>query len=408
MLGGQAVTPSGPDVRKPVAMLATLARGLLKLLVAVALFLGTLEIYLAVWPETLPPRLGNFAFSKYGSFPGGIYFHDPVTGINFFKPSFETEAYFNGYRWLHRTDRLGFRNPPELEERRVLLLGDSLIYGHGVEEVDTVAHRLRADHGIAAYNMARQGDCIYQSYVLVRLYADPPRPALRPDRVVLFVFLNDFHDVVTYRDREAIRSRPEADWDYRAMRSRLTELAEQTDLHPRLLLGLSSLRLLRGLAGRLPALAPVRSAEAAQPGPPSLGGEPAPLEGRDPEAELPYLGTMLDAAFFTRVAGYYEATLADLHRRLAASGSGLHVVHLRFDRDLGAEWGEASSRLSSFLAGACRRLALDCHSTEDLFTDCAACFLPGDGHLSPDGHRRLAAWLAVRLAESTSAPALEG
>lgn len=381
-------------------MLAALARGSLKLLLAVALFLGTLETYLALWPDTLPPELGNHAFSKYGAFPGGMYFHDPVSEINFLKPDFATEAYFNGYRWHHRTDARGFRNPPDLAARDVLLLGDSLIYGHGVEESDTVSHRLRADHRIAAYNMARQGDCIYQSYVLVRLHAEE----IRPRRVVLFVFLNDFHDVTVYRRGDEVRRRPEAAWDYGAMRTRLAELAARRSLHPRLLLGLASVRLLRGLAGQLPSLALVRAAEASQPETWAPGVE-FPGVGGPLEEELPYLRTLLDPASFSRVAGYYEAILADLDRRLEASGAKLTVVHLDFDSALGSRWRDAATRLSRFLDNACRRLGIDRSSTAGLFTGCADCFLPGDGHLSPAGHRRLAAWLARVLAEGEPASA---
>ena len=81
------------------------------------LFLLTLEALLAVWPGVLSPRLGNYAFSKYGTFPGGIYYRDPESGIHFMHPDFETETYFNGYRWHHRTDELGFRNPPGRVDR---------------------------------------------------------------------------------------------------------------------------------------------------------------------------------------------------------------------------------------------------------------------------------------------------
>ncbi len=377
-------------------MLARLARGSLKLLVALVLFLGTLELYLAVFPDTLPPRLGNYAFSKYGAFPGGMYFYDPVTDMNFLKPDFETEAYFNGYRWHHRTDSLGFRNPPRLDEREVLLLGDSLIYRHGVEEAETTGHYLRSEHRIAAYNMARQGDSIYQSYVLLRLHAAD----LAPTDVVLFVFLNDFHDVTIYRDRRQIETRPEADWDYGAMSRRLAEMERQRTLDPRSLFGLASVRLLRGLAEGLPALDLVRSAEASTsevaPGPTRT------LPGVTDPIELPYLEALLDPSVFARVATYYEATLGDLIRRSSAAGSRLHVVHLAIDDRVGERWRAATERLSAFLAGACRRSEIDYLTTAGLFAGCDDCFLPGDGHLSPAGHRRLAAWLADRLGDSTT------
>ncbi|MDX1645490.1 MAG: hypothetical protein R3244_14145, partial [Thermoanaerobaculia bacterium] len=377
-------------------MLGTLARASVKLVVAAVLFLGTLEVYLAVFPDTLPPRLGNYAFSKYGAFPGGMYFHDPVTEMNFLKPDFETEAYFNGYRWHHRADSLGFRNPPRLEEREVLLLGDSLIYGHGVEEVETTGHYLRSEHGIAAYNMARQGDCVYQSYVLLRLHARD----LGPTDVVLFVFLNDFHDVTFYRDRRLIEARPEADWDYEAMRRRLAEIEGQQTLHPRLLLGLASTRLLRGIAQSPPTLGLVRSAEASTR---EQGPRPTrALPGATDPIDLPYLEALLDPSLFARVAAYYEATLRDLSRRSSDAGSRLTVVHLAIDDRVDERWRAATERLSAFLAGTCQRSEIRYFTTEGLFTGCDDCFLPGDGHLSPAGHRRLAAWLAARLGDSVA------
>jgi hypothetical protein len=92
----------------------------------------------------------------------------------------------NGLRWRHATDARGFRNPDGVPTQ-VLLLGDSMIYGHGVEEPATVAGVLRREHAIAAYDMSRQGSCLYDDYVLLRLWLE----RLRPRQVVLFVFVND-------------------------------------------------------------------------------------------------------------------------------------------------------------------------------------------------------------------------
>lgn len=376
-------------------MLGTLLRTALKLAIALVLFLGTLEVYLTYWPETLPPRLGNYAYSKYGSFPGGMYFYDAASNMNFLKRNFETEAYFNGYRWHHRTDSLGFRDPPDLATRDVLLLGDSLIYGHGVEERSTVADRLRTEHGVAAYNMARQGDCLYQSYVLLRLYADE----LQPTAVVLFVFLNDFADVMTYRSTAEMIERPEAEWDYDAMRARLDVLAHRRRLEPRLLLGLKSVRLLRGVWKHLAGLDLVASAEAA----PLDGPGAAPAAG-SLDDDLSYLDPLLDPAWFSRIGAWYEVTLRDLSTRLGRGGVRLYVVDLDVGLDLGPRWKQAADRLADFLAGTCRRLDLHCGSTRPLFAGCDECFLPGDGHLSPEGHRRLASWTAALLTGPETRP----
>jgi len=41
--------------------------------------------------------------------------------------------YYNRYVWTHEADALGFRNRGPIVPADVLLLGDSFIYGHGVE-----------------------------------------------------------------------------------------------------------------------------------------------------------------------------------------------------------------------------------------------------------------------------------
>ena len=92
-------------------MISRILRTTVKVALAAVLFLLTLELVLAFLPGLLPTRLANYAYSKYGSFPGGMYFRDAESGINFLRPNFDTEAYFNGYRWLHSADPNGFRRP---------------------------------------------------------------------------------------------------------------------------------------------------------------------------------------------------------------------------------------------------------------------------------------------------------
>ncbi|MDX1644248.1 MAG: hypothetical protein R3244_07830, partial [Thermoanaerobaculia bacterium] len=84
------------------------------------------------------------------------------------------------------------------------------------------------------------------------------------------------------------------------------------------------------------------------------------------------------------------------------AGSRLKVVHLAIDDRVDERWRASTERLSAFLAGTCQRSEIRYFTTEGLFTGCDDCFLPGDGHLSPAGHRRLAAWLAARLGDSVA------
>lgn len=352
-------------------------------LVGGAIFLLTIELVLALAPDLLPPRLGNYAFSKYGDFPGGMYFHDEASGIHFLRRDFETEAYFNGYRWRHVTDSLGFRNPPDLLGRSLLLLGDSMIYGHGVEETDTVGHFLRTDHGLAAYNMARQGDTLYQQYVLSRLYAKQ----LDARIAVLFVFLNDFHDLELYRDHSELVERPEASWDYNEVEARLIALDDDPPRNlEKLVLGLPSVRLLRGVVRNSGPISLIAVAEAA-----TQSSSPA------------YVEPLLDPDRYTRLASYYQAAIADLRDRLAGNGIELRLVELDVGPALGERAAIAQQRLGALVAELCAELELTCGSTRDLFIDCTDCFLPQDGHLSPAGHRRLAAFLADDLSRQSTA-----
>ncbi len=178
------------------------------------LLLGALDLLLLLRPEVFGEQRANEIFSRYDTRPGGIYVREKRTRMRFMWPDFTTENYWNGYRWQHATDARGFRNPPGTPAD-VLLLGDSLIYGHGVEETETVAHFLRTEHAIGAYNMGRQGAALYDEYVLLRTFL----PELSPQSVVLFVFLNDFDDLEVYRTAGEIAAMPEIDrLDYPGVR----------------------------------------------------------------------------------------------------------------------------------------------------------------------------------------------
>lgn len=349
-------------------------RHLFGLLLSGLVFWGALEAVLRLAPGLVGPPLANWVYTRYGNFYGGIYFHEPVTDMNFHRPGFVVENYFNGYRWRHATDARGFRNPPDVDTGW-LLLGDSMIYGHGVEEAQTVSARLREDFGHPAYNMGRQGACLYQQYVFLRLYLDD----LDPDRVVLFVFANDVDDLLGYRTAEELRNLPERDYDYEALRRRIADPGMQRDVPVRQLPYLSKvLRLLRGLVHELALASWVATAEAAD----AVDGEP-----------LPYVQTILDDERFEAAAGYYRRLLPELDRRAGDLGATLHVVLLDVGDLLGPGGVEAQDRLDRLLREVTQTSEIPYAHTRPLFAECADCFLPGDGHLSPEGHRRLAGLL---------------
>lgn len=359
-----------------------LLRRLGAILFSSLLGLGVLEIALRTLPLKRASTLSNEVYTAYGSFPGGIYFTEPETRINFMVPGLETENFWNGYSWRHRADGLGFRNPPGLKDRSLLLLGDSLIYGHGVEEEQTVAHLLRAREGRPAYNMARQGDCLYQQYVLLRLYRDE----LAPRTVVLFVFFNDFADLLFYRSREEIERMPELRLDGRALRQRVAELGKNPSYPPRRQLYRSrSLRLLRGVVK-------------------SFSGDWMARAEAAPTGEDDLAAAVLKPDQFALASRYYRHVLGECQRLAAEKGIDLRVVLLDVGAGAGSDGRRAYERLRLFLGKTSREVGFSFTTTAGVFAGCGDCFLPHDGHLSPQGHDRLARFLDSKLQALNNAP----
>ncbi|MGE0639806.1 MAG: hypothetical protein AB7G12_17190 [Thermoanaerobaculia bacterium] len=347
-----------------------------------------LDVVLRLFPELPGQRLANIVWSRYGGFSGGIYAVEPQSHIEFMRPGFRTVNYWNGYHWHHATDGLGFRNP-EGTPHGVLLLGDSLIYGHGVEEEETVAHFLRSEYGIPAYNMGRQGACLLDEYVFLRTYLDE----LQPSDVVLFVFLNDFHDLEVYRTTDQIERIPELDYDYRAVREWARRLGERPKRRlKRWFSTLPSIRLLRAL-GR-DALSNLSFVS------------PAWAEESEPLPE--FLEIFANEEELAKVARYYEHIFADLIPRLTARGIRTHVVYL----SAGAgrrRWAAVQRQAIALVERAASPFGLEMADTRSLFAECSDCFLPDDGHYTRTGHQLLAEFLATRVlrGEGSDDPAIE-
>ena len=346
---------------------------MLLLSVSCAVILSGLELWLRANPQAFGARLGNHVFSRYGTFPGAIYFFEPTTRINFMWPDFTTRAYFNGYFWRHSTDGFGFRNPPN-REKRVLLLGDSLIYGHGVDDDAVVAHVLERDHGIVAYNMSRQGDCLYQHYVNLRLHLE----AFESEVVVLFVFRNDFRDLEIYRTTEEIIEMPELErYDYAAIGRSVEEAGlRKPGRLSRLPAGIAVLRFIAGvrmeLQARLERLGTTRANESSR-------------VFEDP---------ILDEERFGGISAYYARILGDLARRADAHGAELLLIHL----DLFPEDAElARQRATEMLRATAAANGIAFFDTGELFGDCVDCRLRHDGHFAPKGHRVLARFVDQAL-----------
>lgn len=334
-----------------------------------------LELVLRLFPGLPGERLANYVWSRYGTFPGGIYAREPISQVHFMWPDFATETRWNGRTWHHATDPRGFRNPAGAPHD-VLLLGDSLVYGHGVEEEATVTHVLRSELGIGAYNMGRQGACLLDEYVFARTFAEE----LAPREVVLAVFLNDFDDLGVYRTDAQIEEAPELGYDYRALRAWAAGLAaRRPSALRRWSTTLPSLRLLRGLAkslGPLTLTTPAWAAEA-------------------PDTP-PFLIPLHSEERLRLLERYYRRLLGDLAERLDARGARLRLVYLSAGA-WRATWAAEQETAVELVRRAAPEAALPLFDTRALFAGCDACFLPHDGHYSAEGHRRLARFLAAEV-----------
>jgi hypothetical protein len=348
---------------------------ILALLASVALCLVGIEILLRLAPGIFGMEIANSVFGRYGTAPGDIYFADTESGMKFMHPDFQTRAFHNGYFWDHATDRRGFRNPQDRPVNGLLLLGDSLIYGHGVDEEQSVAHFLETAHGRSVYNLSRQGDSLYQHYVNLRLHLEE----FEPEAVVLFVFYNDFRDLEQYRSTEQIERAPEVDrYDYEGIRSRVQERGvDEVPCLRRLRYRTASYRLFKRVRRML--------SRAAR-------GEPDPPSG--PEI---FTAPLLDPERLVRIARYYDLVLGDLAERSRAVGADLLLVYLDLPLD-----ETAKSRAREMLERVTTRHGIRFLDTGDLFLHCEGCLLANDGHFTEEGHRRLAAFVHGALGRSAT------
>jgi len=171
------------------------------LLLTLTILMVSGEFALRTWPSLLGNEFKNGLLTKYSTKDDGIYYIDPVLRTNFMIPNYRTEMQYNGYKWIHQTDALGFRNPSSRRRADVVLLGDSFIYGHGVNIEQTVGYFLESMTGYAVMNLARQGDYSVPEAYLLTQYID----RLSPSYVVYFYCQNDIRDLYINHNDEELR-----------------------------------------------------------------------------------------------------------------------------------------------------------------------------------------------------------
>ena len=355
--------------------------------VLVALVVGFLiaESAIRSFPRLLNDRLRHAAFSKYDTLPGGIFLFEGLTRSRVMRADHRTRAYSHGYFWTHETDSRAYRNPAGIDNPRVLLLGDSLVYGHGVEAAETVAHFLRTNHGVDAYDMSAQGQCLYEHYLALRLHLDE----IRPDTVLLFVYVNDINDLENLGRARGGPEFPEiASFDYDGLRERIGRLqAHREPLAVRIAFSSAIVR----LTAKIRRWRPARPPESVTPPEwrPPPEGEPRPGNA---------MAAVLDDSRFAPIEFYHDTVLADLAERCDRLAVRLVVIHLV--PPVEKEWPErdrAQARLERSLESICGRHGLEVVDTRDFFEGRTDWILPGDGHLNPAGHQALAAFLARQV-----------
>jgi hypothetical protein len=248
-----------------------------------------------------------------------------------------------------------------------------MIYGHGAQEADTAVERLRREFGLGAYNAACQGDGLYQEYLVARRLL----PELHPRTLVVTVFLNDFLDLETDRSAEEIAAPPELAPDVSALTARLQHPEPSTTWSQ-----LHRLKLWRSFGAAKRTLRAWAAAIAS--------GPVAPTDSLRP---------IVDDSEWVPLARYYDLVIADLTRRAREAGADLVLL----DLDIGDQpipgALPAQDRIRALLDSIGTQQSIRVLGTRALFEGCGACFLPHDGHLTREGHRRLAAFVAGALAE---------
>jgi len=179
-------------------------RRALSILLGTALALIVLEVLLRLVPFGWPLDLDNYVHSCYEAdrVASSIWFFSERPQVRLHKPHFETRCQFNHRGWWHRSDQLGNRNPEDWERADVLLLGDSMVYGHGVEEPETFASRLRAETGRRVVNAGQTDSSAVEYLAKVQSFL----PLLHPKVVVIFLYRNDLGDIRRARTSDQVRA----------------------------------------------------------------------------------------------------------------------------------------------------------------------------------------------------------
>jgi len=173
---------------------------ILLLLGTIILFLILFEFAIVKFPFIFGEYFTNLVQYKHHTGCDGIFEYDPLLKIDFMKRNFSTKAYWNGYYWLHKTDKWGFRNSNDKDKADVILVGDSFVYGTGLNQNQTVAYFIEKFTNLSVMNLAHPSHSSFEEAYLLNQYGF----RFKPKYVIYFFFLNDIRDVTNKLNKEEI------------------------------------------------------------------------------------------------------------------------------------------------------------------------------------------------------------
>lgn len=338
----------------------------------------TFEALLYLRPGILSGRVADVAYTGYHWWRGGIYSLDPHAGP-LLRPDVHRWMYWEGHWWHHDTNQAGYRGPA-VARADAVFLGDSMIYGHGVENDQTAPARFAALTGMAVANLGQQGTCLLQSLMIFRTKG----LRLKPRLVFACSHPTDIEDTTRQystasleafldNPREMPLVRPK--WQPRPW-SPVAFWATHLEI-PMRSAGVAG-ALLRGLRnGTLrPRWPPGRS----DPVPPFLPSESELHERFDP----------------TRLGWQVQSeALAEIGRLATASGARVVVFDIGWPEEESRAVEALAHRLGMTYSPAGRAVLRRAQAGEEMY-------LRGDGHWTPLGCRAIAEGLAKTTRELTS------
>lgn len=347
-----------------------------------------LELLLFVKPDVIGGRVASVAYSGYHWYKRGIYRLDPHRG-----PVLRNEThramYWNGHRWHHDTNAAGYRGP-DLARADAVFLGDSMVYGHGVEQEDTLPSRFERRTGLASANLGQQGACMLQC--LATLQALGPR--LRPRYVFVCTHPTDADDAVDlFGAGELRRFVDEGRWPLLVREKYLPrpfwDVLDLWAVHLALPMESSALpgALVRALRDRVK--------DGAAPPPVPGFWRPSTEEVVDPYAPFGPRGS--DEQRLGWAA--HKRALAEIKRLGDRLGARLVFFDVGFPRDLSRAVAATARELGAeYSAAGLAALNLALSGVE--------MYLADDGHWTPEGNAVVARELAHAVGLPDAAPAV--